>query len=59
MNPKIRNNEKEIISFLNIIKKDAKDCIGGKKVTILRKDWIKFEKLMKELSDDNKDLLNL
>lgn len=48
---KIQRHLKDVKSFLDLIKKDATDCVGGKRVTILRKDWLKFEKIMSDLND--------
>ncbi len=55
--PKIQRHLKDIKSFLSLVKKDAIDCVGGKRITILRKDWLKFEKIMKDIDDNDSSTL--
>ena len=47
----IRNNQQKILDFFELINKNAKDCVGGKKVFIPRTEWIVFEKICKDLSE--------
>ena len=45
-----KNKFSQLKSILTLIKNSAKDCVGGKHITILRKDWMKFEKIYDDLN---------
>ena len=49
---KFRKNFNKIKSFMKLIYDDAKDCVGGKKVFIPRKNWKEFEKIYKDISEN-------
>ena len=48
---KFRLHKDRIEHFLDMIHREAKDAIGGKRVYIMRKDWIEFERMMSDLNE--------